>query len=215
MSRYRLMMLGPPGAGKGTQAKRLAERLSIPHVSTGDMLREARRKQTKLGQKAAEYMNAGKLVPDEVVIGIVRERLDEEDASAGFILDGFPRTQPQAEALAKMGVELDGVINIDVSDDEVVRRLGGRLSCPECGAVYHEEANRPAKSDVCDACGHQGLVKRDDDRPEAIRQRLAGYHKKTAPLIAFYDDRGVLQNIDGAAGPDEVTEAILERINAD
>lgn len=124
MTQYRLMMLGPPGAGKGTQAKRIAEKLDIPHVSTGDMLREARRKETELGKKAAEFMNAGDLVPDDVVIGIVRERLEEEDAAGGFILDGFPRTRPQAEALAEMGVELDAVINIDVSDDEVVNRLG-------------------------------------------------------------------------------------------
>ena len=214
MSRYRMMMLGPPGAGKGTQAKRLAQRLAIPHVSTGDMLRDARRKETELGQKAAQYMNAGNLVPDEVVIGIVRERLEQDDAADGFILDGFPRTTPQAEALAEMGVELDAVINIDVSDDEVVRRLGGRLSCPDCGAVYHEDAKPPSTDDVCDVCGHQGLIKRDDDRPEAIRQRLTSYHKKTAPLIAFYEQRGVLENIDGASGPDEVTEAIIGRIGA-
>lgn len=212
MKQYRLMMLGPPGAGKGTQAKRLAARLDIPHVSTGDMLRAARRKGTEMGEKAAEYMDAGKLVPDEVVIGIVRDRLDEDDAERGFILDGFPRTRPQAEALADMGVELDAVINIDVADDEVVSRLGGRLSCPSCGAVYHEEANPPSEDDVCDNCGHQGLVKREDDQPEAIRERLEEYHQKTAPLIEFYDGRGVLENVDGVGSPDEVTDRIADRI---
>lgn len=213
MTRYRLMMLGPPGAGKGTQAKRLARRLDIPHVSTGDMLREARRNQTELGKKAAEFMDAGKLVPDEVVIGIVRERLDQQDAEGGFILDGFPRTRPQAEALAQMGVELDFVLNIDVSDDEVVRRLGGRISCPECGAVYHEETNPPATDDVCDRCGHQGLVKREDDRPETIRERLSNYHRQTAPLIEFYRHRGVLEDVDGAGPPDQVNDEIAERLD--
>lgn len=213
MTQHRLMMLGPPGAGKGTQAKRLAKRLDIPHVSTGDMLREARRKGTELGIKAAEYMDGGKLVPDDVVIGIVRERLDEEDARSGFILDGFPRTRPQAEALAEMGVVLDAVINVDVSDEEVVRRLGGRISCPNCGAVYHEEAKPPSTDDVCDACGHRGLIKRDDDRPEAIKERLKGYHELTAPLIEFYESKGVLKNIPGQGDPDEVMEKILEELS--
>ncbi len=215
MSRYRLMMLGPPGAGKGTQAKRLADRLDIPHVSTGDMLREARRKESELGKKAAQFMEAGKLVPDEVVIGIVRERLEEDDAADGFILDGFPRTRPQAEALAEMGVDLDFVINIEVADEEVVSRLGGRLSCPNCGAVYHKEAKPPKEDDVCDVCGHRGLITRDDDRPEAIRQRLDSYHQKTSPLIEFYSERDVLENVDGAGSPDEVNDAIARRLNGD
>ena len=212
MQTFRLMMLGPPGAGKGTQAKRLAARLDIPHVSTGDMLREARREGTELGNKAAEYMNAGKLVPDEVVIGIVRERLEQDDAERGFILDGFPRTRPQAEALADMGVELDAVINIQVDDEEVVSRLGGRLSCPECGAVYHRDANPPSEENVCDKCGNRGLVQRDDDRPEAIRERLEEYHRKTAPLMEFYEQRGSLQNVDGSGTPDEVSDQIAECI---
>ncbi len=212
MSGYRMMMLGPPGAGKGTQAKRLAQELEIPHVSTGDMLRDAKRRDTELGREAAEYMNAGKLVPDEVVIGIVAERLEQDDAAQGFILDGFPRTRPQAEALTDMGVELEAVINIEVSDEEVVRRLGGRLSCPECGAVYHKEANPPSQDDVCDKCGNRGLVTRDDDRPEAIKQRLASYHRQTAPLVEFYEQRGVLEAIAGEAGPDEVTQEILDRL---
>lgn len=212
MSGYRLMMLGPPGAGKGTQAKKLCKRLQIPHVSTGDMLRDARRRQTQLGQKAARYMDAGKLVPDEVVIGIVAERLESDDADDGFILDGFPRTRPQAEALAEMGVELDAVINIEVSDEEVVRRLGGRLSCPECGAIYHRDANPPSEDDICDQCGHQGLVTRDDDRPEAIRERLESYHRQTAPLIDFYEQRGVLENVTGETSPENVQKTIWARL---
>src|SRR5690554_4705999 len=143
MAKRRLMMLGPPGAGKGTQAKGMADRLSIPHVSTNDMLREARRKQTSLGIEASRYMDAGDLIPDEVVIGIVRDRLSEEDATSGFILDGFPRTRAQAEALASMGIVLEAVINLEVSDEEVIRRLGGRISCPNCGAVYHREFSPP------------------------------------------------------------------------
>lgn len=206
------MMLGPPGAGKGTQATQLADRLDIPHVSTGDMLREAQRKETALGKKAAEYMEAGKLVPDDVVNGIVAERLGEDDAADGFILDGFPRTRPQAEALEEMGIELDAVVNIEVSDDEVVSRLSGRVSCPNCGAVYHLEANPPETEDVCDRCGHQGLVRRDDDRPEAIRERLQEYHEKTAPLVEFYETRELIESVDGTGSPEEVSEAIASRL---
>lgn len=213
MTKYRLMMLGPPGAGKGTQAKSLAETLGIPHISTGDMLRDARRKGTELGRKAQEYMDAGDLVPDEVVIGIVHERLEEEDAQAGFILDGFPRTLPQAQALDEMGVELDKVINIVVSDDEVIRRISGRLSCPKCGAVYHKDANPPAQEDVCDACGSQGLVQREDDRPEVVKARLTTYQGQTAPLIDYYREQGILRDIDGAGDPQEITDAILGTIN--
>lgn len=212
MTSYRLMMLGPPGAGKGTQAKRIAERLSIPHVSTGDMLRDARRKGTEMGKKAGEYMDAGDLVPDEVVIGIVKDRLSEEDASGGFVLDGFPRTRPQAEALTSMGIELDRVIEVAVPDEEVIRRLGGRLSCPSCGAIYHVEASPPEEEDVCDQCSHEGLIVRDDDRPEAIKQRLVGYHKQTAPLIEYYSDQEVLWRVDGVGEMDEITEAILEEL---
>ncbi|TXD35081.1 adenylate kinase [Lujinxingia vulgaris] len=212
MSKRRLMMLGPPGAGKGTQAKRIATVKSIPHISTGDMLREARRKGTEMGREAARYMDAGQLVPDEVVIGIVRDRLDEDDASQGFILDGFPRTRAQAEALQQMGIELDAVLNIVVSDEAVIGRLGGRISCPSCGAVYHEMFNPPATPDVCDACGNQGLIKRDDDQPAAIKKRLEGYHAQTAPLIAFYQEIGALVAIDGEQSPEEVHDAIAEVI---
>lgn len=212
MAKTKLMMLGPPGAGKGTQAQRLADEFGIPQISTGDMLRSARRKGTELGNEAAKYMDAGELVPDEVVIGIVKERLSEPDAEGGFILDGFPRTVGQAEALGEMGVELEAVLNIEVSEEEVVRRLGGRLSCPNCGATFHEEFKAPAEEGVCDECGAE-LVKRPDDRPEAIRERLKAYHGKTAPLVDYYRDQGVLIDVEGEGSPDEVYERTKEAIS--
>lgn len=212
MGKTKLMMLGPPGAGKGTQAQRLSEAHDIPQISTGDMLRGARRKGTELGNKAARFMDAGELVPDEVVIGIVAERLDEDDAREGFILDGFPRTVGQANALREMGVQLEAVINIQVGEDEVVRRLGGRLSCPECGATFHEEFEPPSEEGVCDSCG-QELVRREDDQPEAIRERLRQYRESTEPLIEFYDQRDVLENVDGEGTPDEVYERIDDAIS--
>jgi len=210
MPKTKLMMLGPPGAGKGTQATRLVESLGIPQVSTGDMLRAARRQGTELGEKAAEYMDAGELVPDQVVIGIVEQRLREPDAREGFILDGFPRTRDQAEALTEMGIELDAVLSLEVSEHEVVRRLSGRLNCPKCGAAYHEEFNPPADQDVCDECGHQGLVKRDDDRPDVVRERLEEYRQKTEPLEEFYRDRDLLVEVDGEGTPDEVADRLRE-----
>jgi adenylate kinase len=212
MAKRKLMMLGPPGAGKGTQAKRLSERLQIPHISTGDMLREARRNNTPMGQEASRYMDQGLLVPDEVVIGIVHERLSAEDTRAGFILDGFPRTRPQAEALQQMGVALDAVLNVEVADEEVVRRLGGRLSCPSCGAVYHEEFSPPAQSDRCDRCGHQGLVRRSDDQPEAIRARLADYWAQTNPLVEYYQEQGILVAVDGALELEQVEQQIVDAV---
>ena len=212
MSKRRLMFLGPPGAGKGTQAQRLADDLGIPQISTGDMLREARRKGSELGRKAGEFMDAGELVPDSVVIGIVKERLEEADAQNGFILDGFPRTVAQAEALAAMGVELEGVVNIRVSQDEVLRRLGGRLTCPGCGASYHEEFSPPNVAGICDKCGGE-LVRRPDDQPDAIRQRLESYQAKTAPLIAFYDRLGSLIDVDGEGAPSLVETRIREAVD--
>lgn len=213
MAKKRLMMLGPPGAGKGTQAKLLSERLSIPHVSTGDMLREARREATPMGVEAGRYMDAGQLVPDEVVIGIVRDCLGGEKGANGFILDGFPRTRAQAEALSAMGLELDAVLNIRVSDEEVVRRLGGRVSCPVCGAVYHEIFNPPTVANTCDACGHVGLVKRDDDQEATILKRLEGYWKQTDPLVEFYRSKGVLVDIDGARSTGEVEASVVDAVS--
>ncbi len=209
MAKRKLMFLGPPGAGKGTQAQRLADDFGIPQISTGDMLREARRTGTELGKKAGEFMDAGNLVPDDVVIGIVAERLRADDAAGGFILDGFPRTVAQAEALAAMGIELEGVVNIRVSESEVVRRLGGRLSCPGCGASYHAEFSPPQQEGVCDKCGGD-LVRRPDDQAEAIRQRLASYESKTSPLIAYYQDRGKLLNVQGEGAPAEIEARIRE-----
>lgn len=211
MANTRLILLGPPGAGKGTQASRLRDDYEIPQVSTGDMLREARRQGTELGEKAAEYMDAGELVPDEVVVGIVEERLERPDAEDGFILDGFPRTREQAESLERMGVEIDAVLSLAVPEDEVVRRLSGRLNCPECGAAFHEEFDPPSEDNVCDECGHDGLVTREDDRPEVVRERLQEYRDNTKPLEEFYRERGLLEEVDGEGTPDEVA-ARLEDI---
>lgn len=212
MAKTRLILLGPPGAGKGTQANRLRAEYGIPQVSTGDMLREARRKGTELGEKAAEYMDAGELVPDDVVVGIVEERLERPDASDGFILDGFPRTRGQAESLEQMGVEIDAVLSLEVPEDEVVRRLSGRLNCPECGAAYHEEFNPPSEEDVCDECGHKGLMTRDDDRPEVVRERLQEYRDNTEPLEEFYRERELLEPVDGEGTPDEVADRLKQVI---
>ncbi|MFB6265139.1 MAG: adenylate kinase [Bradymonadaceae bacterium] len=211
----RLIMLGPPGAGKGTQAQRLADDLDVPQVSTGDMLRDARRRGTELGEKAAEYMDAGELVPDEIVVGIVDDRLDEPDARDGYILDGFPRTREQAEALDEMGVSIDAVISLSVGEDELVRRLSGRLNCPECGAAFHADFDPPSTDDVCDECGHEGLVTREDDRPEVVRERLATYREQTEPLVAYYQQKGLLVEIDGEGTPEEVADRIRSVVEGD
>jgi adenylate kinase len=206
-----LILLGAPGAGKGTQAQRLATRWGIPQVSTGDMLREARRQGTELGRKAQGFMDAGKLVPDEVVIGLVEERLSRPDAKGGAILDGFPRTIPQAEALdqlfVKMGRDPVRVVAIDVPEKELLTRLGGRRSCPRDGASYHVVFTPPRVEGKCDQCQGE-LVQREDDRPEAISKRLEEYHAKTAPLIDYYRQKNVLKSIEGVGE----LEAILERI---
>lgn len=212
MAKTKLMLLGPPGAGKGTQAHQLVDRYGIPQVSTGDMLRAARRKGTELGEEAGSYMDAGELVPDEVVIGIVEERLSEPDAEDGFILDGFPRTRQQAEALAEMGVELESVLSLEVSEEEVVRRLSGRLNCPGCGAAFHEEFDPPAEEGTCDQCGGE-LMKREDDRPEAIRERLNSYTEQTEPLKEYYEEKDLLERIDGEGTPDEVAARIERAVS--
>lgn len=206
-----VILLGAPGVGKGTQAQKLASELGVPHISTGDMFREAVAKGTEMGLKAKEYMDRGELVPDEVVIGVVRERLSEPDCDRGFILDGFPRTVAQAEALekvmAELGRRIEHAINIDVSEDEIVRRLSGRRTCRQCGKVYHVLYNPPAVEGVCDACGGE-LYQRDDDSEETVRNRLRVYAEKTAPLIEFYAARGILTNVDGAKPVDDVTASI-------
>lgn len=213
MKKRKLMMLGPPGAGKGTQAQRLSELLSIPQISTGDMLREAKRRGTELGLRAATFMDAGGLVPDDVVIGIVVERLTSPDVASGFILDGFPRTQAQAEALDKMGVALDAVINLTVDTEEIVRRLSKRQSCKGCGASYHPDSNPSAVAWVCDRCGGELFV-RPDDEPVAIRARQSAYDEKTAPLVNYYRGRGLLVEIAGEGDLDTIQQAILDEVGA-
>ncbi|HEU5142502.1 MAG TPA: adenylate kinase [Solirubrobacterales bacterium] len=211
MAELNLVLLGPPGSGKGTQGERLHDELKLPYWATGDILRAAVREGTELGRLAKQYMDRGDLVPDEVIVGAIGERIASEEAAAGFILDGFPRTVPQAEALAvkmsELGRELTAVLLIDASDEEVTRRLGGRRTCAEGGHVFHVEFNPPAREGICDIDGSE-LVVRDDDRPEVIANRLETYHAKTEPLIAFYGERGLLQRIDGCAAPDEVTEEL-------
>lgn len=212
-----IIMLGPPGAGKGTQAKMLVERLGIPQISTGDMLRAAVKEGTELGKKAKEYMDAGKLVPDEVVIGIVKERLAQPDCEKGFILDGFPRTIPQAEALDRvleeLGKGIDYVINIAVPNEELITRLTGRRTCRQCGAMYHVVFNPPKVEGKCDKCGGE-LYQRDDDKEETIRQRLEVYQAQTAPLIEYYEKKGVLYNIDGTGSIEEIFQSILKVLGA-
>lgn len=207
MPELNLVLLGPPGSGKGTQGERLQEDLRLPYYATGDILRAAVRDETELGRTAKEYMDRGDLVPDEVIVGVIAERIDSTEAADGFILDGFPRTEPQAEALAarlaELGRKLTGVLLIDVDDEEVVRRLGGRRTCEENGHVFHVEFNPPQKEGVCDLDGSP-LVVRDDDKPDVIRHRLEQYHSKTEPLVKFYDQQSVLRRIDGAASPDQV-----------
>ena len=207
MPELNLVLLGPPGSGKGTQGERLQEDLRLPYYATGDILRAAVRDETELGRTAKEYMDRGDLVPDDVIVGVIAERIDSPEAADGFILDGFPRTEPQAEALATRLADLDraltGVLLIDVEDDEVVRRLGGRRTCEENGHVFHVEFNPPEKEGVCDLDGSP-LVVRDDDKPDVIRHRLEQYHAKTEPLVDYYDGQSLLRRIDGAASPDEV-----------
>jgi adenylate kinase len=206
-----LVLLGPPGSGKGTQGERLQEELELPYYATGDILRAAVREGTELGKAAKDYMDRGDLVPDEVIVGMIGERIDSSEAADGFILDGFPRTAPQAEALAaklgELGRELTAVLLIDVSDEEVVRRLGGRRTCVENGHVFHVEFSPPKQEGVCDVDGSE-LIVRDDDKPEVIGHRLEQYHEKTAPLIEHYDSQSLLRQIDGAVAPEAVADEI-------
>jgi adenylate kinase len=211
MAELNLVLLGPPGSGKGTQGERLQEDLRLPYYATGDILRAAVRDETALGRAAKEFMERGDLVPDEVIVGVIAERIDSPEALDGFILDGFPRTMPQAEALdaklEELGRGVTAVVLIDVSDDEVVRRLGGRRTCADNGHVFHLEFSPPQRDAVCDLDGSELLI-RDDDKPEVIRNRLEQYHAKTEPLVDYYDQRSVLRRIDGIAPPEEVAEEI-------
>ena len=191
-----LILLGAPGAGKGTQAEKICEKLSIPAISTGNMLREAMANGTEMGLKAKSFIDAGKLVPDEVVIGIINERLKADDCKNGFILDGFPRTIPQAEALDNMGVRIDRVIDIEVPDDKIASRLSGRRVCMKCGATYHTAYKKPKQEGICDVCGEK-LVQRKDDMPETVLDRLKTYHEQTEPLKGFYEKKGILRVVEG------------------
>lgn len=209
-----LILLGAPGAGKGTQAKRLEERLGVPQVSTGDMLRAAVKAGTKLGSEARGFMDRGELVPDGVVVGIVRERLIEPDARDGFILDGFPRTVGQADALKAAGVRIDHVIDFEVPADELVARLTGRRTCPACGQMYHLVFSAPRVADTCDKCGAKGLVQRADDTIDTVRERLRVYEAKTAPLIAYYRAEGLLREIDGTGAQEAILGRVLRTVGA-
>ena len=211
MSELNLVLLGPPGSGKGTQGERLQQDFRLPYYATGDILRAAVRDETELGKTAKEYMDRGDLVPDEVIIGVIAERIEGSEAADGFILDGFPRTLPQAEALDRELEKLDrgltAALLIDVPEEEVVRRLGGRRTCEQEGHVFHIDFNPPEKEGVCDIDGSR-LVIRDDDRPEVIRHRLETYREKTEPLVSYYEDESLLRRIDGAQSPDQVGEGI-------
>ena len=208
-----LILLGPPGSGKGTQAQKIAEQYHIPQISTGDILRGAVKERTPLGVEAQGYMDRGKLVPDEVVVGIVRERLMAPDCKKGFILDGFPRTLPQAEALdatlGEMKREIDHVISIEVDNEELLRRLTGRRTCRNCGTMYHVIFNPPAKEGICNVCGGE-LYQRDDDREATIRARLQVYEDQTAPLIAYYNKKGLLRPIKGVGTIEEIFQNIVK-----
>ena len=204
-----IILLGAPGAGKGTQAAIICERLNIPTISTGNIIRAALKSGTEMGLKAKSYMDQGKLVPDEVVIGIIKERLAEDDCQNGFVLDGFPRTIPQAEALDNMGIQIDKVIDIEVSDEEIVSRLSGRRVCESCSDTYHVEHNPPKVEGKCDLCGAD-LITRKDDNAETVTKRLTEYHSQTAPLFDFYQSRGVLVDIDGTKKMEDITKEIFD-----
>jgi len=205
----KLILLGPPGAGKGTQAEILNKKLNIPTISTGNILRAAVKNGTPVGLQAKAYMDAGKLVPDEVIIGVISERLAEADCQNGFILDGVPRTIAQAEALEKAGIQFDAVVSIEISDEEIERRMTGRRTCVNCGATYHMVAAPPKQEGVCDKCG-QALQQRKDDKPETVKARLATYHKETEPLKDFYAQRGVLKSIQNQPTIEATNAVIME-----
>ncbi len=213
----KLIMLGAPGAGKGTQAKRIAEKYKIPHISTGDIFRANIKNQTELGLKAKEYMDKGLLVPDELVVDIVADRLLQDDCKEGFILDGFPRTIPQAESLDKallsMNTKMDYAINIAVPDENIIRRMSGRRACVKCGATYHIKYSAPKTENVCDTCEGE-LIIRDDDQPETVQKRLSVYHKQTRPLIDYYQGKNILITVDGTVDIDDVTKSIIDILGA-
>ncbi len=209
----KIIMLGAPGAGKGTQAKNIAEKFNIPHISTGDIFRANIKNGTELGKKAKSYMDQGLLVPDELTCDLVVDRIAADDCANGYILDGFPRTINQAEALeaalAKQGTTVDFAVNVDVPDENIVNRMSGRRACLKCGATYHIVFNAPKTEGVCDACG-EALVQREDDKPETVQKRLSVYHEQTQPLIDFYENKKVLRTVDGTKPVEDVFAQILD-----
>ena len=209
----KLILLGAPGAGKGTQAEIICKHYSIPTISTGNIIRAALKAQTEMGKKAKDYIEQGLLVPDEVVIGIIQDRLREADCKDGFILDGFPRTVPQAEALDEMGIDIDCVLDIEVPDARITQRMSGRRVCPACGASYHLQYKQPKHPGVCDACG-EALIQRNDDKPETVLERLRVYHEQTEPLIAFYRQKGKLRVVEGQEEIADTTALTLKALEA-
>ena len=212
----KIIMLGAPGAGKGTQAKLIAEKYGIPHISTGDIFRANIKEGTELGKEAKQYMDKGQLVPDDLTVRILLDRVSKPDCEKGYVLDGFPRTIPQAEVLdtevAKLGDKIDMAIDVNVPDENIIRRMSGRRACPKCGATYHVEHIPPKKEGICDACGAE-LVLRDDDKPETVKKRLDVYHKQTQPLITYYSKLNILRTVDGTKDKNDVfadISALLE-----
>lgn len=206
-----LIFLGAPGAGKGTQAEIVSERFAIPTISTGNIIRAALKNGTEMGKKAKEFVDAGKLVPDDVVIGIIRERLSEDDCKNGFILDGFPRTIPQAEALDSMGIKIDAVIDLEVADEVIVQRMSGRRVCPDCGMSFHIESKKPKVEGICNKCGAQ-LIIRKDDEPQVVLDRLKVYHEQTEPLIDYYTKQGKVRVVNGQDTVEQTTELTLKAL---
>ncbi|MBP3421583.1 MAG: adenylate kinase [Lachnospiraceae bacterium] len=208
----KIIMLGAPGAGKGTQAKMIADKYSVPHISTGDIFRANIKNGTELGMEAKKYMDQGQLVPDELTVKILLDRVAQDDCQNGYVLDGFPRTIPQAnvldEALSKLGEKIDFAVNVDVPDENIIRRMGGRRACVSCGATYHIEHVPPKAEGICDRCNSE-LILRDDDKPETVKNRLEIYHEQTQPLIEFYEAKGVLKNVDGTVDMKDVFAAIV------
>ncbi len=213
----KIIMLGAPGAGKGTQAKKIAEKYQIPHISTGDIFRANIKGGTELGMKAKSYMDQGGLVPDDITIGMLLNRIKEEDCANGYVLDGFPRTIPQAESLTKalgeMGESIDYAIDVDVPDENIINRMAGRRACLACGATYHIVYNPPKQEGICDVCGEK-LVLRDDDKPETVQKRLGVYHEQTQPLIEYYGKAGILVTVDGTKDLNEVFKDIVTVLGA-
>lgn len=213
----KIIMLGAPGAGKGTQAQMIADKFNIPHISTGDIFRANIKNGTELGKKAKEFMDKGQLVPDELTVQFLLDRVANDDCKNGYVLDGFPRTIPQADVLdselTKLGDKVDFAINVDVPDENIVRRMSGRRACLKCGATYHIEHIPPKKEGVCDKCGSE-LVQREDDKPETVQNRLSVYHEQTQPLIDYYDKKNILKTVDGTKDMQEVFSNIVGILNA-